>query len=969
MVVMRTLLTIGLAGLLLFSMLFNPARAAEPRTELVIEKPSLGAIVENSPDSISREKGRWSEFYKNNLSGVRNTSINIATTASAFYLASLVHVLYRMSTEPEKDAEMLRNFFTNQVFSGQAQMSFMMMILGVQSANSAFSSLGTRFHWIKDERHIHKIMNDLAKVKGLSGNSEMLTNSKGVHPNLLAEWKKVRAQAERLVPGRVNSVQFGKLALLGSFSVVMPLVTVFSDLLADPDIIFYADSLISSQETISQMSRERGYGPYAAHQRAYDRWVKSNKIMDYTPALLSSWTTISIQLFAFPALYKMGNAGIQRLLVSTSPNVSRVLVKGINFAKTGARLLPQSRILGMLGAGVVFLSMNEPIHKAYDKIYNEQVYSKQIANQMHRLQGLTVRPVVPKECFDSIAKSKTFDKKRWDSLSYSAIKTVIDMDERSECSDMPASHEQSIDSLSADFSRWRHTWFKDSMNTLQSWAAHTEKVKADYAAAYSIYKKFVSDLKQDPESMLEAYPFFGIGQITGQNFANDQQQKLAEIYILIDQNIKKLKAKSDLSADERKILDLYSRMFSYLSAFNSKLGIPNELAAQYQIIERKKITTEEKNTQKGLARNAFASLGISVFKQLDETELSSLVKSKAGEIDRLADLLKMAKPQLPGELWVEKIRLNEFLNVKREATEKTQSLKGVSAKDSIEWLVLNLICSPNDATKNVIEKTPFWSFEFQMPSLMKDVSQNPCSKTEIMIPRIGSEKKNLFNAGLQVGNETFTNLISYAVKNVRPEFTGTNGVENFDQWWKSNIDVAVAKDLASEEKQFRKEFNANVWPALHSKASFSGMMKGYLPSIRQEVEFYLSLMSKLGPKYSARNADTLYGFTIAETLVNDPYAIDKWMSLIKNSKDPEISVLAEQINRQSRINILASSKLMLTRLNAILLKKMTDYLEAEKELNSDSVSIAQKLIVTISFRINEMISLLNIYHIFLIQGM
>jgi hypothetical protein len=128
-------------------------------------------------------------------------------------------------------------------------------------------------------------------------------------------------------------------------------------------------------------------------------------------------------------------------------------------------------------------------------------------------------------------------------------------------------------------------------------------------------------------------------------------------------------------------------------------------------------------------------------------------------------------------------------------------------------------------------------------------------------------------------------------------------------------------------------------------------------------------MSKLGPKYSARNADTLYGFTIAETLVNDPYAIDKWMSLIKNSKDPEISVLAEQINRQSRINILASSKLMLTRLNAILLKKMTDYLEAEKELNSDSVSIAQKLIVTISFRINEMISLLNIYHIFLIQGM
>lgn len=209
------------------------------QAKIQIQQPDNQFLNADSPEELTKPNGRWKQFYNDHLSTAKSATLNLTSTATSFYIVSLLRVLYRMTSEPENDVEMLRNFFTNQVFSSQAQVSLLLSITGIQTANSVFAKLGDRFQWLKDESKIKNIMISLAEENRLPGSPEVLTNSKGFSPKLLAAWKAVRASAERQVPGRFSESVFRKLSLMSSFAVALPILTVLSDLLTDPDIIYY----------------------------------------------------------------------------------------------------------------------------------------------------------------------------------------------------------------------------------------------------------------------------------------------------------------------------------------------------------------------------------------------------------------------------------------------------------------------------------------------------------------------------------------------------------------------------------------------------------------------------------------------------------------------------------------------------------------------------------------------------------
>lgn len=914
----------------------------EKATQIEIPKPDPIEISQSSPDQLSKTSSKWGDFYRNHLNGIKGSAINFGATSGAFQLASLFHVLVRMASEPEKEPTMLKNFFTNQVFSTQAQVSLLFMVTGIQMANSQFAKFAERHAWIKNENQISVIMKELAAQKSLPETAEILTNSKGVHPKLLAEWKKVRATAEKIVPGGLTNSQFQKISLMTSFAVIMPVVTMFSDLLSDPDIQYYGESLISSPEEISQMIRKKGYSPYAANQRAYDRWVKGNKILDYTPMLLSAWTTLSIQLFVVPSAAKLLKSGFEKMLTFSSPSKARIIYKGIQFVNIGKSFIPQNRIVTFVGQAISYVALNEILNRTFEKIYTEVFYSSKLNSQIKELINYPIYPNISSDCMKQVSSSSNFKQEIWNSIPYSQAKRILELSDYSNCATMEPSFEEKLDEVASSFRHWRQFWFKASLVTLDSWSDYISKIKADYLGSYFLYHQFVEDSENLNSFLRQLIPFYGVGAVSFTAGADLQLQALVNLYKTIKQSLTTLKTKkekTDLNSDEIKVYSLFNEMFTYLSVFDG--SIPKKLELIFKEINQRSLSENEKKVLINQYTDLYASHAITLFKNQSQKLSTSLVDKSTGSFNTIATLLKNASPKGYGELWFNSFRLNDYLYLNKDTRFKRNQIYGIEINDSIEWYFAHLVCSKSNL-ETVIQTIPFWTLNFKLPSLLKTSSDFNCSTLNFRNPFDNKVTLNLFNSEFVYENRKYFNLVDFAIQNVRADFKGTNRVRNFENWWNSKISLKLNQQLEAEKKKFFLAVNQNVLPSILNEETYSGIPKGYLPSLQKEIQFYLSIAQRFFPHLNSK------------------------MNEINDNLSQMISILSKRVDKKE--NSMAS-KLLITQLRSNILNNLVSIADIENQQSLDRNLVIKKLVELIGQKFDEATTVLRINEILYIDGL
>ncbi|MBL7544061.1 MAG: hypothetical protein JNL11_09600 [Bdellovibrionaceae bacterium] len=799
------------------------------------------SILQDSTTQIETRAGKWQRFLDPSQIKQNPTLVNISSSAAAFYVLGALQVMYRMAAEPEKDAEMLKNFFTNQVFSAQAFISISMYSIGVQSVNSAFHTFAVKNNWIKDELNIQRVMAGLAQQKNLPGHPGILTQPKGYTPELISEWKKVRAQAEKSIPGRFSANRFAKVSLLTSFSVALPLVTVFSDLLADPDIQFYAESLISSPEKVNQMIREKNITPLEAHERAYQRWVVGNKIADYTPALLSAWTALSIQLFAIPQIVKASGLLIEKFTGAAPTALKPYLVKGIQLARSGVHYVPQGKLASIVGNGIVFLSLNELLSKPFQRIYDNFTYRKRLTESKTLVQQTQLRPEIGSSCLATLKKNPQFSVSTLNATPYSTLRKVLLLEDVDGCSDLPPSLSEELESMSTAYSQWRHLHLSEKLAPLNLWAAHTAQALNDYSTSEYLYRELVQAVKTNDKFLTHHDAFYGLGKVTADGKSDNTAAKLAETIQLLKRQIEASQSTSPpQNGFDRKVLILYNRMDRFLSVLLSSYKKPEFLTKWLNGINFNKTQDSSQMTSQKMTGNRlveiYAGNAFFEFQDFIKNNAKDITGYQRYEFDKLWAHAQDTTPKAPGEFWMNTIRY-KLANSPFRAYPEAVSVQGLSVRNNFEYILTQALCSNNESAH--IKSIPFWSLNLSLPLLLDATDKIDCSKAtqSLLWP---DQEKNIFKSNLESEVPRYVNLFDLGTAKLQAKINNANF--DFESWWQSKVGGPADKEFQEKATRVRVLYETSIRPALFTSSGAETEEIGLTASLLQEIKMYTDVL-------------------------------------------------------------------------------------------------------------------------------
>lgn len=797
------------------------------------------SVLQDSPTQIENRTGKWNNFFDHTRISQSPTIVNISSSAASFYILSTLQVMYRMAAEPEKDAEMLKNFFTNQVFSPQAFLSISMYSIGVQSANSAFHALAVKNNWIKDGLNIQRIMTGLAKGKNLPGNVGILNNPGGFTPELIDEWKKIRAQAEKSVPGRYTPQRFAKVSLLSSFAIILPLTLIFTDLLSDPDIKYYAESLISSPEKVNQMIREKGITPLEAHERAYQRWVVGNKIADYTPALLSAWTALSIQLFAVPKIVKASGHVVEKF-AGVAPGASRpYILKGIQLVRSGLSFIPQGRMASIVGNAVVFLGLNELISYPIKKSYENVTYRKRLEESKLAVDQTSLRPEFTSTCLATLKNSPQYSDSKLNSVPYSTLRKTLLLKDVKGCSGLPPSLNEQLENLSAAYSKWRQLHLSDKMDPLNAWASHTAQALSDYASSEYLYRELVQAAKVEDRFLRHHDAFYGLGTVESDGKSSNTAKKLAEIIKLLNQQSEVSKTTlPPVSAIDKRVISLYKKMSQFLSVLLSTHKKPDFLTRWLEVSDFSSNPGAGGKSAPNRLIEIYSGNAFLEFRNFLKREAKELSDYQRYEFDKLTELARHAEPKAPGEFWIETLR-HKLLNSPLLTYPQSISVDGFSVRNNFEYILTQAFCSNSQSAK--IESIPFWSMQLALPSVLTPNEQIDCSQAN-QFPIWPSQQRNIFNSGLESEFPRYVNVFELGVVKLATQIKKSGF--NFESWWQSHVGAPADKEFKDKAESVRMLYESSIRPSLFNSSSAASEEIGLVPSILQEIKLYTDILKK-----------------------------------------------------------------------------------------------------------------------------
>lgn len=953
-----------------------------------ISEPDPKLIKENSPMSLESPNSRWNKFYNHGLNFGKGSynfmAYEFAPSASAFYLGCLLQVIRKMITSPEKDAEMLRNFFVNQIFSVQAQVSFIVFLLGAKAGNVTFKYVLDRFGWLKDEKKVKELMQELSKHKKWGGPNSTYFTKKGLNPNFAKQLNVLRQEAERLVPGRVTSAAFTRTSMFVGFGFGFTISTLFSDIINDPDISYWADSMVSSPDEIDKLIIKHGYTPLEASQRAYDRWVTRGKIVDYTPHLLSAWTTIGVQSFILPkaakATKKLAVWGIKR----SSRPTKKIALKSIQFLRNAAKLLPESRLLSTALHAFLFLEINEPILHLYEDYYTKKRYGDSLNEQLNTLNELKLRPEISADCLNDYKKLEKFDQNIIDQTPYSKIIRQAELSEYSGCSQQPISYSEQLTNFHHNLNSWRDFWFKEPKHSINSWSTYLSSINTQISSSYKFYKSFIEEVNNKDSVSFETFPFYGLveGSIKDAS-KNDQssdlksvkspisnemiQRTLANIFLLLEKNINDLEKKKRTDLDE-KVLKLYKGVFYYFSILDSKKPIPKELSETIKSINSSNLASDLKSDKIQNEKDLFVAKGIRLFTNAisADSDLKNEKANKTAELGSLKQLLKTATPLLEGEFFVNDMSLDKEINPDQSNTQSDE-FHGRLSRNLAEQQLLYLACGPakeesSSRSEKIINYSYLHGLKFTPPRLVSVGKFNACEEKVLASSTDGTIYYN--TGSFKFNGKDYSNLAQFAKDNLSEKYKGSNAIQNFENFWKEAVQSEIDELYKKENKNFNTLLKDSITPSLFNKGKYDKIPIGIYQSYQFEVTTYIEVLKKILPEQTTILDKAKTIFMLYQFIVSNPKNPSSWKDYSSQLDLSDESSSIDLILSASK-NPYTSAYLSLLYLKAEITKNLLP-LNDEKanSLSTDQIEAIIKLVDLTNMALNGMTDTLSYFNLF-----
>lgn len=812
---------------------------ADDLSFIELQKTNSEDLANQSPKELEKKPGHWQNLLSGAAKKADQTKSFVTTefapSAAAFYFGSFLQILRKMATEPEKDAEMLKNFLTNQIFSASAQASFMMFLVGAKTSNAALYQIAQKYSWLKDEKKILEVMQGLLHKKNQFADMESFFKGKSVSPKQLEAWKQIRTEAERLTPGKLTLAGFGRIQMFSGFGVGFLVSTIFSDIVNDPDIMYYADWLVSSPEKYAAMVLKKGYTPQQAFQRAYERWVIRNKILDYTPHLLSAFSTIAIQAFV---LRKVGQFAASKMGAVAS-KIPRMAVKSIQFVSKGIKVIPQTKLLSVALHAYTFLEINEMILPYLDKAYHGYKTGNKIAALRESLDKKIYRPNVPSSCYSQLKSRAAFNEEVYNKTSYSSIKTYFDNSNQISCEKLDPSYPETLDEFHYQMNVWREFWFKKSFESVSSWSSYLEGINGEYFNTFKIYENFITEVNSEKTTINLNLPFYGLTADP-----NQTAKVIVEVYRIVSNSVRQLSTKSARSLLEDKILRVYNKLLNHLKVFDTSLDLPDELQSQISTLRYYKLSPQDEQKLKMQSKERYASKGIEQFNKeiLADKDLFSDVANNIASFGTIKTLLGKADPVFPGKFFIDE----KNLEVSTADKEKEYNVYARTVKGVTNLSLLNMACGPRYTSNgkaldfNIISRVPILGVIFTPPRIAETESFNVC---------LIKDQVNELPTNFAYNGKIYASIVDFISSNLNAQFKGKNGVENFKNFWSQTVDNEINAFMKEEEGKIHELLSKTVFPAIASDAYSMKIPAGLFEIYKYELGYYFTLIDPLYKKF------------------------------------------------------------------------------------------------------------------------
>ena len=219
-----------------------------------------------------------------------------------------------------------------------------------------------------------------------------------------------------------------------------------------------------------------------------------------------------------------------------------------------------------------------------------------------------------------------------------------------------------------------------------------------------------------------------------------------------------------------------------------------------------------------------------------------------------------------------------------EMPKKSETIYGVYFRNYVEKYLISAACGPQYAlsgkhkasliSEEVFNTIPFWSTSYTPPRVVSVDTYNACSNFSGI---------NYYNTKpIYYKTKRYDNLVMFIKDNLNPDFTGSDGLKNFEQFWKNSVDNEINNFLSQEESKFLTLLKEKLFPSLFSDEKYTSNSQslelGVYNSYQQEIKMYIALLKKIAPNNLEDIKKAENKFHLFKFIASNPARSDLWLA-------------------------------------------------------------------------------------------
>lgn len=451
--------------------------------EVTIEKPSQSTLNQWRPSQLNFQKIKnLTQTTACQIGQVCKAAVNeFPLSAAAFYGASFLVSARQMLISPQNDPVAFHNFLIQNITDPVSHISFLSFIAANRGAGQVLESLAVSRGWIRNHAQFESMLEFLqSRSESLRGFN--LANLNNATPAQIQNYMRLRQELDMKWPTPAKSPTFDAARMSVGLAAGFVVSGIVAEFLHDEHV---AHCFLTPKYTIERIQKETarmGMTPARACDVAWDRWVSTDKILDYMPDIASAIVTSAILAKALPWMHKKATK-------------ATIALRGIRFFRGIGTFIPQSRVILMVEHAYFFLEMHHFLTPFIKNPFEEGRKSKRAAESFRDLQKSIQKQnaLFEESCWKSL--QSRFDPNL---LAKTPTSTLIEYAKQNVevCKELPKTPLALVREFNSTHEAWRSYWFQKSGQRLSNWQREMLALQSNEMDARKIYGELVNYVRK-----------------------------------------------------------------------------------------------------------------------------------------------------------------------------------------------------------------------------------------------------------------------------------------------------------------------------------------------------------------------------------------------------------------------------------------------------------------------------------------